>query len=40
MLLSCEMLLTARRSEMHWGAFKAALGKVWLKWQTTAQMLH
>lgn len=30
------MLLTARRSEMHWEAFKVELGKVWLKWQTRA----
>lgn len=29
LLLSCEMLLTARKSEMHWEFCKIALGNGW-----------
>lgn len=39
-LLYCEMLLTAGKSEMHWEFCKVALGNVWLNWQTRAQMLQ
>lgn len=39
-LLSCEMLLTAGKSEVHWEFCKLALGNVWPNWQTRAQMLQ
>lgn len=39
-LLSCEMLLTARKNEMHWEFCKEALGNVWSNWQMRAQMLQ